>query len=108
MATLFAFEDVRAALRSLWRRRVSSHWSLLVLSGALAASTAIMTVASLGISEATTVSGRGEPRLYQFAAQGCVFHSSANRRRVLGQAGRLFENFRRFAMWAHGPGRALF
>ncbi len=47
MATLFAFEDVRAALRSLWRRRVSSHWSLLVLSGALAASTAIMTVASL-------------------------------------------------------------
>lgn len=40
-------EDVRAAVRALWRRPATSHWSLLGLAGAIATSTATMTVASI-------------------------------------------------------------
>jgi predicted permease len=40
-------EDVGAAVRAIWRRPASSHWSLLGLVGAIAASTAILTVASI-------------------------------------------------------------
>ena len=47
MTISFAVEDVRAAVRSLWRRPATSHWPLLGLAVAIATSTAIMTVASL-------------------------------------------------------------
>jgi putative ABC transport system permease protein len=47
MVDSFAVEDVRAAIRALWRRPAMSHWSLLGLAGAISTSTAIMTVASI-------------------------------------------------------------
>src|SRR5918996_4913132 len=47
MMNSFVVEDVRAAVRALWRRPATSHWPLLGLSGAIATSTAIMTVASI-------------------------------------------------------------
>ena len=40
-------EDVGAAVRAVWRRPATSHWSLLGLVGAIATSTAILTVASI-------------------------------------------------------------
>lgn len=43
----FAVEDARAAVRALWRRPATSQWPLLGLAGAIATSTAIMTVASI-------------------------------------------------------------
>jgi predicted permease len=47
MMNSFVFEDVRAAVRALWRRPATSHWPLLGLAVAIATSTAIMTVASI-------------------------------------------------------------
>jgi predicted permease len=47
MVDSFVVEDVRAAVRALWRRPATSHWPLLGLAGAIATSTAIMTVASI-------------------------------------------------------------
>jgi putative ABC transport system permease protein len=47
MVDSFAVEDIRAAIRALWRRPATSHWSLFGLVGALATSTAIMTVATI-------------------------------------------------------------
>lgn len=47
MIDSLALEDVRAAVRALWRRPAACQWPLLVLTGAIATSTAIMTVASL-------------------------------------------------------------
>ena len=45
--TSFVVEDVRAAVRALWRRPATSHWPLLGLAVAIATSTAIVTVASI-------------------------------------------------------------
>jgi hypothetical protein len=47
MMNSFVVEDVRAAVRALWRRPATSHWPLLGLAVAIATSTAIMTVASI-------------------------------------------------------------
>jgi putative ABC transport system permease protein len=47
MVDSFVVEDVRAAVRALWRRPATSHWPLLALAVAIATSTAIITVASL-------------------------------------------------------------
>jgi predicted permease len=46
MVQLFV-EDVGAAVRAVWRRPATSHWSLLGLVGAIATSAAILTVASI-------------------------------------------------------------
>jgi putative ABC transport system permease protein len=43
----FVVEDVRAAVRALWRRPSTSHWPVLGLAVAIATSTAIMTVARI-------------------------------------------------------------
>jgi predicted permease len=47
MMNSFVVEDVRAAVRALWRRPAASHWPLFGLAVAIATSTAIMTVASI-------------------------------------------------------------
>ena len=47
MMNSFVVEDVRAAVRALWRRPATSQWPLLALAVAIATSTAIMTVASI-------------------------------------------------------------
>lgn len=47
MTISFAVDDVRAAVRALWRRPAASHWPLLGLVGAIATATAIVTVASI-------------------------------------------------------------
>jgi putative ABC transport system permease protein len=47
MVDSFFVEDVRAAVRALWRRPATSQWPLLALAVAIATSTAIMTVASI-------------------------------------------------------------
>jgi putative ABC transport system permease protein len=47
MMNSFVVEDVRAAVRALWRRPALSHWPLVALAVAIATSTAIMTVASI-------------------------------------------------------------
>jgi predicted permease len=43
----FVVEDIRAAVRALWRRPAMSHWPLLGLAVAIATSTAITTVAGV-------------------------------------------------------------
>jgi putative ABC transport system permease protein len=47
MVDSFVVEDVRAAVRALWRRPALSQWPLVGLAVAIATSTAIMTVASI-------------------------------------------------------------
>ncbi len=47
MVASFVIEDVRAAVRALWRRPATSQWPLLGLAVAIATSTAITTVASI-------------------------------------------------------------
>ena len=47
MVDSFVIEDVRAAVRALWRRPATSQWPLLALAVAIATSTAITTVASI-------------------------------------------------------------
>ena len=47
MIDSFVVEDVRAAMRALWRRPATSQWPLLALAVAIATSTAITTVASI-------------------------------------------------------------
>jgi predicted permease len=47
MLDSFVVEDVRAAVRGLWRRPATSHWPILAVALAIATSTAITTVASI-------------------------------------------------------------